>query len=304
MTKSDFQHLLTQLVECLGLAEGDSLCATGVLQLAGHDLHLIHDEVNRPHILQVRLNMGSVAPDRCEWMWYRLLVSNFEWGAAGTLGWGLAPENNHVFLDALCPQQATGSGADLATWLRQLLAAAEVHWRAMLSRQPVADIDSLALLRPAVSSTPAEAGRWDSLIGAFCRYAGLSEHHEPLRDGRHMLVVDGVDMLLRHDPFTHDGFAVVIDLGMDVVLTRETLWQGLLWNNFLVGSSERVLFSVHPSRDAVVLSMLQYMPAHTNAMDFADLLSDIAGHATGFWMEARSAIGKAEAAQRAAQPKR
>ncbi|MDT7520751.1 hypothetical protein RAE19_19105 [Rhodoferax sp. TBRC 17660] len=83
---------------------------------------------------------------------------------------------------------------------------------------------------------------------------------------------------------------------MDIVTSREKLLQGLLWNNFVLGLSGRVLFSVHPDRHAVVPTLQQDLPAEANAEDFVELLQTIAGNAKNIWSEARAAFGRAEVA--------
>jgi hypothetical protein len=301
MKQLEYARLLKQMCEHLGLPDAATLLETGLLRVGGYDLLLHYDEMSEPDVIQARLDMGALDKDQREWMWYRLLVSNFEWGANGTVGWSLTPEGDHVTVTAQYPFDVQTTGAALAGWLRNLVACTEAYWRVLPSQQPVADILSLVSLQRVVLPAQPQAASWEALIEALCTHVGLTERDHLLNNGQ-MLAVDGVDMLLRHDKAAAGRFEVRIDLGMDIVTSRETLWQGLLWNNFVVGLTGRVLFSVHPDRDAVVLTLQQDLPAEVNAEDFVELLQAIAGNAKNFWSEARAALGRAEAALQKGPP--
>lgn len=294
MRQSDYDVLLNQLYVHLGVPDVTPLQTTGLLRVGGQDVLLQYDEVTDPDVLHARLDMGTADQDQREWMWYRLLVSNFEWGTNGILGWSLTPEGDHVILTAQHPFDAHFTGVDLARWLRNLVACAGAYWHALPSRRP-ADIRSLLPVQYVTLPARPSAASWPTLIEAFCDHVGLAER-EHLLNGEDTLAIDGIDMLIRHDKAAPGRFEVRIDLGMDIVMSRETLWQGLLWNNFVMGSGGRVLFSVCPEREAVVLTLQQDLPGDATAEDFAELLRIIAGNAKSFWVEARTAMSRAEAA--------
>ena len=295
MKQSEYARLLKQMCEHLGLPDAATLLKTGLLRVGGHDLLLHYDEMAEPDVIQARLDMGAVDTDQRDWMWYRLLVSNFEWGANGILGWSLTPEGDHVTVTAQYPFDVQTTGAALAGWLRNFVACTEAYWRLLPSQRPVADIPWLVSLQRVVLPAQLKVTSWETLIEAFCDHVDLAERGH-LLNGGDTLTVDGVDMLLRHDKAAPGRFEVRVDLGFDIVISREKLWQGLLWNSFLLGSSGRVLFSVHPDRDSVVLTLQQNLPAEATAEEFVELLHAIAGNAKNFWSEARAALTRAEAA--------
>lgn len=98
----------------LGLPDAATLQKTGLLRVGGHDLLLHYDEVTEPNVIQARLDMGTVDKDQQEWIWYRLLVSNFESGANGILCWSLTPDGNYVIVTAQHPLQHWFNLADFA----------------------------------------------------------------------------------------------------------------------------------------------------------------------------------------------
>lgn len=298
MRKPDYDRLLLQMGEHLGLHDVAPLQSTGLLRVGGHDLLLQYDEEAEPDVVQARLDMGTVDQDLREWMWYRLLVSNFEWGLNGILGWSLTPDGDHVILTAQHPLDAQFNGVALASWLRNLVACADAYWHALPSRRPVAEIRSLAPLQHVTLPAQPGATSWVTLIEAFCEHVGLAERQHLLTEGD-TLAVDGIDMLLRHDQAAPGRFEVRIDLGMDIAIPRKTLWRGLLWNNFVMGLGGRVLFSIRPEPETVVLALQQDLPDEATAKEFAELLRVIAGNAKSFWVEARTAIARAEAALQA-----
>lgn len=295
MKQSDYDRLLIQMGEYLGIHEVAPLQSIGLLRVGGRDLLFQYDEVAEPDAIQARLDMGTVNQDQRDWMWHRLLLSNFEWGTNGILGWSLTPDGDHVILTAQHPFDAQFTGVALANWLRNLVACADAYWLALPSRRPVAEIRSLApLLRATLPARPG-ATSWATLIEAFCEHVCLAERQYLLTDGD-TLTVDGIDMLLRHDQAAPGRFEVRIDLGMEFAIPRETLWQGLLWNNFVMGLGGRVLFSVRPEPETVVLALQQDLPGDATAEEFAELLRVIAGNAKTFWIEARTTIARAETA--------
>lgn len=298
MNRSDYERVLTHLCKHLGLSS-TALLKAGLLCVGDRNLLLHYDAKHEPNFIQARLDMGVIAPDQEEWLRYRLLVSNFEWGANGTVGWSLLPENDHVILTAQYLFDPHTSGPALAGWLRKVVSCAQAYWQALPSERPVGAIRFLVSLHQPPIQLPvisAEPTRWEQLITMFCDHVGLER--ESLLSGSDTLAVDGVDMLLRHDQAFPDRFEIRIDLGMETTIKRELLWQGLLWNNFLLGAGGRLLFGVHPHRDAAVLAMQQDLPAELNAADFADLLRAVAKSAKAFWEEASTAAMRMDAALR------
>ncbi|MGS0740739.1 hypothetical protein ACVBEF_02715 [Glaciimonas sp. GG7] len=294
MTQSDYERLLVQMCEHSGVQDVARLHQTGLLRVGGHDLLLQVDAMAAPGILQGRLDMGMADQDQREWIWYRLLVSNFEWGGYGILGFSLTPDDNHVILTAQYPFDAHTTGAALAGWLRSLVACADAYWAALPSQRPVADIQSLTPLQRVTLPARPDAIDWKILVATFCDHIGLAEREYLLNDAD-TLSVDGVDMLLRHGKTAPDRFEVRIDLGMETTLPREKLWQGLLWNNFVMSAGGRVLLSVHPVRDTVLLTLQQDLPVEAMAEDFSGLLHALAGSAKTFWIEAHSGLSRGEA---------
>ncbi len=295
MKQFDYENLLTQMCEHLGLPDAAALRQSGLLLVGGHDLFLQYDEVGESGVIQARLDMGMVAPDQREWVWYRLLVSNFEWGTNGVLGWGLTPDGDHAALAAQYPVAPHTTGVDLANWLRKLVACADAYWQALHEQRSIAGILSLAPLQHVVFPALPGAANWDGLVEAFCDHVGFRDRTRLLADGD-TLAVEGVDMLLRHDKEVAPGrFEVRVDLGMEILASREKLWQGLLYSNFLMGNGGRMMFSVHPERDAVVLTFQQDLPVDATGEEFAELLRTIAGHVKGFWIEVRSMVSRADA---------
>lgn len=300
MTSSDYKTLLAQLYDQLGVLDAQTLGDKGALCVEGINLVLRHDENATPHTLCARLHMGPAMPEKKEWIWYCLLVSNFLWGGNGTVCWGLSPSGNRVILTVQCPTYAMTSGKALAHWLRTIVACAKEYWPALSTGCPVTKLPSLLPLQHALSRTAAmdhSVGCWRQLVGALCEHVGL-EKPDPLQDGSVSLKVRGVDMLLEHNRTVADHFEIRLDLGMNTGLRREQLWQGLLWNNFLTGIDGIVTLSVHPDRDAVVMSMQQDMPTDANAPDLAELLVAIAGDASNFWAETNAALFRVETALR------
>lgn len=298
MTPADHHRLLQQLCEALGLDDVALLQQTGLLNVGGLELALTFDAPHAADRLQARLDLGTVAAHQREWIWYRLLVSNYEWGADGTVCWSLTPGDNRAMLTAQHPFDALTTGADVAQWLRQVMVCGQAHWQALPSRTAVGDLPSLASLRRVCRPVPPGPDRWVTLMQAFCERAGLPLQ-TGLLQGEGTLRVDGVDMLLRRDAATPDRFEVHLDLGMEVPGSREQLWQGLLWSNHLMGATERLSFSVHPQHDAVVFTLQQDMPERPCVAEFTELLRALAGRAKGFWGDAREALSQGEIAARA-----
>lgn len=298
MTPADHHRLLHQLCDALGLDGVATRRRTGRLTVDGLELALAFDAPNAADRLQVRLDLGTAAAHEREWLWYRLLVSNYEWGADGRLCWSLTPGDNRTVLTAQHPFDALTTGVEVAQWLRQLVVCAPAHWQALRSRHAMGDLPSLAVLRRVPRAAPPGPDPWEALMRAVCERAGLDPQTELLQ-GAGSLRVDGVDMLLRRDAATPDRFEVHLDLGMEVLASRERLWQGLLWNNHVMGAIERLSFSAHPLHDAVVLSLQQDMPEQPCAAEFIGLLHALAARAKAFWGDTREALSLGEAAGRA-----
>ena len=294
MARSDHERVLAQMVEHLGLQKAPDLLNRGLLVVGGHELQLHHDEDHAPHAIQARLTLGAAERHQREWIWHRLLVSNYEWARNGCLGWSLSPEGDRVMFNARHPLDGQTTGAELATWLRELLACARGHWQALPFRQAIADIPALAPLARARRSVSTACDGWESLVEVFCDHEGIAER-DALRHGEDSLRVDGMDMLLRHDLAFPGQFEVSLDLGMARIGTRETLWQGLLWSNFLMGPGGELLFSVHPNREAVVMTVQQAMPVEPRAHEFSALLHAMAAEGKGVWDALRDTVSRAQA---------
>lgn len=303
MTPADHDRLLQPLCEALGLDDVAKLRHMGLLNVGGLDLRLTFDAQTAPDRLQAQLDLGTAAAHEREWVWYRLLVSNHEWGANGTLGWSLTPGDNRAMLTAQHPFDAHTTGVDVAEWLRQVVVCGQAHWQALPSRHALGALPSLATLRRVRRPVSPGPDHWVTLMQAFCTRAGL-DHQADLLAGSGTLRVDGVDMLLRRDAATPDRFEVHLDLGMEGVRSREMLWQGLLWSNFVMGAKECLSFSVHPQHGVVVLTLQQDMPEQPCAAEFTELLHALAGRAKAFWDDTRLALSQGEAAARAVEAAR
>lgn len=301
MARSELQRVLAQMGEHLGLRDMHRLQGGGLLEVGGHELLLHHDTKNAPHQVQARLNLGPADPHQREWIWHRMLVSNFEWACNGSLGWSLSPEGDLAMFTAHHPLDAQTTGSELAAWLRELLVCALAHWRALLSRQAMADLQALAPLRRARRPVSTQPDGWEPLIDAFCDHVGIAERHA-LRRGEDSLRVDGMDMLLRHDRLVPGRFQVSLDLGMAPIGPCEKLWQGLLWSNFLMGAGGDVLFSVLPQREAVVMTLQQTLPVEPSAQAFCDLLHALAAQGQGVWDALRDTVSRMETAMPAGPP--
>jgi len=300
MSFSDYNSLLTQLCQHLGVLDMTLLRQAGILRVGGRDLLLQYDPVAEPNLIQGCLDLGEADTEQREWIWYRLLISNFEWGTNGILGWGLTPEGNNVILTAQFAFDRYTTGAALAGWLRNLVTRTEAYWRALPSRQPLSELRSLAPLQRVTRPGRAGSASWTVLIEAFCDHVGLAERESLLNEGD-TLSVDGVDVFLRQDKFAPGCFEVRIDLGVKIAAPRDKLWQGLLWSNFAMGRGGRTLFSVHPEKDTLMLMLLQDLPVDVSAEDFAELLHVIAANAEQFWPKARDMMSRAESMLRRAE---
>ncbi|MDT7520750.1 hypothetical protein RAE19_19100 [Rhodoferax sp. TBRC 17660] len=84
MKQLESSRLLKRMREHLGLPDAATLLETGLLRVGGYGLLLHYDEMSEPDVIQARLDMGALDKEQREWMWHRLLVSNFEWGANGS----------------------------------------------------------------------------------------------------------------------------------------------------------------------------------------------------------------------------
>jgi hypothetical protein len=290
MRQSDYEHLVHQLCEHLGLSESE-VQANGLLRVGGREVHLHYDEAVEPGVIQFRLDLGPVGPDQQAWTWRRLLVSNFEWGANGILGWSLTPSEDHVVLTAQQPIAARNTSSDMVRWLRNFVSCAEQYWTALPSQRPIADIRALAPLQ-GVEMPDTQGASWEQLITAFCGHAGLDKNPFLFADGD-TLTIDGVDLLMRHDRAAPGRFELCIDLGSDHDIATETLWRGLLWNNFVMGLCGRVLFGLHPQNDGVVLTFQHDLPVHATGEEFAALLRVTVAHARRFWADSRLATMQA-----------
>lgn len=278
----------------LGLSDAETLLGTGLLRVGGRDLILHHDEASDPGVMHARLDLGQAAPERQEWLWHRLLVSNFSWGDGGVLGFGLTPEENRVVLTVQRAFSAETSGAEAADWLRRIVVCAEAYWSALAAGHSIADIRSLLPLRHAADASRANTPgpvNWDYLMDGFCSHAGLIERDQFLRDGT--LEVAGINMLLRHDANIPSRFEVRIDLGRDPDLQRDKLWQGLLFNNFILGLNGRALFGLQPDHEHVVLALQQDLLSDTSPADIAELLAAMSANAGTFWERTRAEIHSA-----------
>lgn len=303
MTPADHHRLSQQLCGALDLDDVAMLQQTGLLNVGGLELALTFDAQNAADRLQAQLDLGTAAAHQREWIWYRLLVSNYEWGADGSLCWSLTPGDNRAMLTAQHPFDARTTGSDVAQWLRQVMVCGQAHWQALPSRNAVGHLPSLAPLRRGCRLAQPGTDHWVALMRAVCERAGL-DHQTELLQGSGTLRVDGVDMLLRRDAATPDRFEVHVDLGMEVPGSRERLWQGLLWSNHLMGVSEHLSFSAHPLRDAVVLTLQQAMPEQPCAAEFTELLHALAARAKAFWRDTREALSQGEAALQAVEAAR
>jgi hypothetical protein len=282
----------------LGLADAASLCDTRLLRVGGHGLLLHHDEVADPNTLRARLDVGLAPAEQQDWLWHRLLLTNFEWGGHGTLGWSLTPEDTRVILTVSRAVDGQTDGAELATWLRQVVACAEAYWTALRSGRPVAEIGALLPLIHAArhtSSAASDRRTLVSLIEDFCDHVGFPERQQLLDNG--LLEADGVNMQL-HASNASGRFEVRTDLGICAELEREKLWRGLLWNNFFHALKDRTLFSVYPGHDHdhVVLAQQQDISAEMGAEALADLLHAAARNAKCFWEQVHAEIARTSAA--------
>lgn len=293
MTESNYEHVLAQMREHLKPRSGNASHAHGQFRVGGHDVQLRYAPANASHAIQALLDLGSVDHSQREWIWYRLLVCNFEWGMNGAVSWALSPNGDHAVLSALHPLDGQTSGAELAGWLRELFACGKTCWQALSGREAVANIHALAPLLCHRRPMPDEPDDWIPMMNAFCDHIHLADR-QSLLDGAGVLSVDGVDMLLRHDSAIPGRFGVHINMGMDMVVTREKLWQWLLRNNGLMGEAGRTLFSVHPQHDSVVLMLQQDIPDDPSPLELAEWLRAMAGLTKKLWVDARAMVAAAE----------
>lgn len=298
MKTSDFHRLLADMCAQLGLGKGKGLQNAIQLRVGGHDMLLQHDESHHPNALQARVDLGPVPENKREWGWFRLLTSNHRWGANGVVGWSLAPQGNHVTMTVLHPFDPFTTAAEVVLWLHTLEAAAQLHWELLLSESGMPDIALLTSLAcPSRPFSAENTAPWVEAVDALCASLNTMQRDALLADG-FAFEMGGMPMLLRHDAAVPGQFQVHVNLGLEIAGTREQLWQGLLWNNFLMGTGGRMLFSAHPMKDLILLTFQQDIPLSPDGDDFVTLLRSLAEHARNFWADARQTVARIQSIER------
>lgn len=287
MQRPDGEQLLTQLGQHVGMKDVPRFLANRLLRVDGHDLSLAFDDSAQPGILQARLDLGCMAAAQQERLCHRLLLGNFEWSGFGAFGWSLAPEGNLVVFSARFRFDAWTTGVELAQWLRRLIVCAATYWRELQGPQAVPDIHALAPLMTEASplSNSASEHKWMQLVEEVVHLRATGSLKGDAYSENVAVSIDGVSMLLRHHHGASDRFEVRVDLGPGQHLQRKHLWLGLLWSNFMLGTAEDALLSVHPRNDRVILMLQQGIPPDATARALMELLQSIAASSRDFWSQ-------------------
>jgi hypothetical protein len=136
-----YRKMLEAMCEHVDLADRETFLESGLLNIDGTDVCLVHDQHADPEQILLRLDVGAAPDENRLAIWRGLLVSNFEWGDDGRAGFSLMPHNDHLLLTLRRPLGDGLSGARLAEWLSESTRNARALWKDVLEAQ-TADRDT------------------------------------------------------------------------------------------------------------------------------------------------------------------
>jgi hypothetical protein len=130
-----YRVLLEALCEHVQLADRDNFLASGLMNVDGTAVCLVHDEKAEPEHILLRIELGLAPAENRLAIWRGMLAANFEWSGDGSAGFSLMPHNDHLVLTLRQPLGDGLSGAQLAEWLSKSAHEARALWSDVLEVQ-------------------------------------------------------------------------------------------------------------------------------------------------------------------------
>lgn len=291
MSQALYRQLLADLRKLADVDVGEEWFRDGLLRIGAHDVQIAWVEEDISPLIRLSIVLGHAKEAAQAGVWYQMLVTNFFLGSGVQAGLSLTPLDNRAVMTLHYPIHPDTDRADVLRWIAQAVAQADAVWACLQAQQPITGLP-LPPQRPAPSTHAIDAHHYGQLLAAFCDHTQLVDREQFLQEGA--LQVGGINMQLSYDGLQDPSrLDVRVDLGEVPSLNRQQLWQGLLWNNFLLGSQERLLFSLHPEAEHVVMAMRHAIRPEWTASDLAALLSAMADTARGFWTQLQDVLGPA-----------